>query len=242
MAIVVIPSLPPSLPTLLIILTLSSCRYSDVLDRQYAAIETNPNVIHHPNFIPLDEDSDNHKKNFAIYYLEEVLHRNALLSSTSSLAYNYLDPSIQHTLLLFLAKYDDPNEENLLKFLKPLIELEGSNGEGVSPPILDKATLNYQYLLRICQRYDRRQSCIYLYVLMNLYEKAVQLALKIDISFAKMIASHALDYHVSKKLWIAIIDYIIGQSNTNQHYVEDVLDVLRESNGLIRIEVSTVLH
>lgn len=192
-------------------------------------MEANPDIVNHHNFVPLDEDSDNHKKNFAIYYLEEVLKQNSNESS-----YYYVDPSIQHSLLLFLAKYDHQNEENLLRLLKPLLELDGGDG---SPMLLDKTTLNYQYILRICQRYERRQSCIYIYVLMNLYEKAVQLALNIDISFAKMIASHALDYHMSKKLWIAIIDHIISESSANQKYVQDVLDVLRESNGLIRIEV-----
>jgi vacuolar protein sorting-associated protein 18 len=207
-------------------------RYCDVLDRQYAASDGGGTsaVL---NMIPLDEDSNGHKVNFAIYYLEEVLTQASLLDE-------HLDPSIQHSLLLFLAKYDHDNEEKILNLLKPLLDSSSDYDPPLSSSaiLLDKSLLNFQYILRICQRYQRKMSVIYLYVLMNLFEKAVKLALQIDLNFAKTIASYAIDYHVSKKLWISIIDHIISQSNANQHYVQEVLDVLRESNGLIRIEVT----
>jgi vacuolar protein sorting-associated protein 18 len=221
-------------------------RYSDVLDRQYAAIASNPDLVTSPNFLPLDEDSNQQKVNFAIYYLEEVLsrsHSNYGNGNQLQQEQQHLDPSISHTLLFFLAKYDSENEEKLLNLLRPLVESSVGGGDyndtsiPTSSILLDKTILNYQYILRICQRYQRKISCIYIYVLMNLFEKAVQLALLIDLNFAKTIASYAMDYHVSKKLWISIIDHIISKSNANQHYVQDVLDVLRESNGLIRIEV-----
>lgn len=201
------------------------------MDRQYALLATNPEASKNENFIALDEDSYGKKVNFAIYYLEEIMQQ-----SSVDLTLQYIDPSVQHTLLLFLAKYDSSDEEKLLKLLKPLIDVDNSIG-GDNLIVLDKNLLNYQYILRICQRYNRQQSCIYIYVLMNLYEKAVQLALKIDINIAKSIANQVFDGHLAKKLWLLIIDSILSKSSQNQYYIQDILSILQESNGLIRIEV-----
>lgn len=206
-------------------------RYSDVLDRQHALLASNPEASNTDRFVILDEDSYGKKVNYAIFYLEEIMKQHS-----NDLTLQYIDPSVQHTLLLLLAKYDSSDEFKLLQLLKPLIDVDNSNFDNTMI-LLDKNLLNYQYILRICQRYNRQQSCVYIYVLMNLYEKAVQLALTIDVNIAKSIAMQVFDEHLAKKLWLLIIDSILSKSSQNQSCIPEILNILQESNRLIRIEV-----
>lgn len=223
-------------------------RYAEVLDRQTAVLENRRLAMSHKKgsggsdplqagkahhtssdeILSLDEDSYGNKKNFAIYYLEETLHRACV-----QVGEIVVDASVQHALIWFLAKYDDDSERGLLALLQPLVDTDGIYGEdGV---VIDRDIFDPGLALRTCRRLHRKRSCVYLYVLMNLYEKAVALALEVSVEFAKAIASRPVEYAVAKKLWLAIAKHVIisaGESDIGR-----VLDVLRDSNGVLRIEV-----
>ena len=178
--------------------------------------------------LTLDEDRYGNRKNFAIYYLEETLQR-----ACTHMGEIVMDASVQHTLIWLLAKYDEDGERGLLALLQPLVDTDGIYGEdGV---ILDRDIFDPSLALRTCRRLHRKRSCVYLYVLMDLMEKAVKLALEINIEFAKAIASRPVEYSIAKKLWLTIAQHVIvsvGESDIGR-----VLDVLRDSGGVLRIEV-----
>ena len=180
----------------------------------------------------LDEDSYGNSKNFAIYYLQETLSRACV-----HLGEIVIDASVQHALIWFLAKYDEDSERGLLSLLQPLVDTEGVYGEeGV---ILDRDILDASLALRTCRRLHRKRSCVYLYVLMNLMEKAVHLALEISIDFAKAIAARPVEESLAKKLWLAIAQHVI--LSVGERDIGRVLDVLRDSGGVLRIEVKCCL-
>lgn len=223
-------------------------RYTEVLDRQTRILESRRLAMSHRSSsstgddplqsnkghqnagdeaLTLDEDSYGNKKNFAIYYLEETLQRACI-----HMGEIVIDASVQHALIWLLAKYDEDGERGLLALLQPLVDTDGIYGEdGV---ILDRDIFDPSLALRTCRRLHRKRSCVYLYVLMDLMEKAVKLALEINIEFAKAIASRPVEYSIAKKLWLTIAKHVIvsvGESDIGR-----VLDVLRDSGGVLRIE------
>mmetsp|Transcript_13019 Transcript_13019/g.19636 ORF Transcript_13019/g.19636 Transcript_13019/m.19636 type:complete len:1090 (-) Transcript_13019:185-3454(-) len=227
-------------------------RYSEVLDRQYARLESRRKAMSHldqksfvsplgeprtsneepimqvadaeEEIVLLDEDSDGNKKNFAIWYLEETLKAAAADGGI------YIEPPVYHALIWFLAKYDDDSEEGLLNVICPLVD--GTYGdEGV---IMDKDGMDLALALRVCRRYSRTRACVYLYVLLGAMEKAVALALDVDVDLAKSIAARPVEYGIAKKLWLEIVQHIIAVCPDND--MGRVLGVLKESGGVLRIE------
>jgi hypothetical protein len=226
-------------------------RYAEVLDRQSTILENRRLAMSHKKSsggsdplqtgkktqhtssemtLCLDEDSYGNQKNFAIYYLEETLKRACV-----QVGEIVVDASVQHVLIWLLAKYDEDGERGLLALLQPLVDTDGIYGEdGV---VIDRDIFDPGLALRTCRRLHRKRSCVYLYVLMNLMEKAVHLALEVSIEFAKAIASRPVEFSVAKKLWLAIARHVIA--SVGESDIGRVLDVLRDSDGVLRIEVGT---
>jgi len=211
----------------------------------------------------LDQDSEGARVNFAIYYLETYL-ANAKERERSGEGFSYIEASVQHALIWLLAKYDDDSESGLLKLIVPLVDADSLYGdveaEVSNECLLDRDSIDISYVLRECKRENRTRSCVYLYVLMNFMEKAVAAALEIDLQLAKNIASRYQIHQsqmdggafgrdgksdmmlsgvtgaaaVGKKLWLSIIEHVVltqGKGGVSQ-----VLQMLHDSNGLLRIE------
>jgi hypothetical protein len=88
----------------------------------------------------LDRDYQGKKVNFAVLYLQDVL---------SSAEENDLVPEaiVYHTLLWLLAKYDEPDEKQLVVFLQKICDKKASGLHQVYG-------LNGEYMLRQCQRFS----------------------------------------------------------------------------------------
>jgi hypothetical protein len=184
------------------------------------------NPLDDSDILLLDEDSDGNRQIFAIHYLQEVM-------KSASESGVFVDTSVQHALIWFLAKYDEENERELLNLFMPMVETDAVYGEaGI---LLDRDAIDLSFALRVCRRADRKRTCVYIYVLLNMFEKAVALALEIDMEFAKSIASRPVDYAVGKKLWLSIVQRVIATEAARDS--SRVLDALKESKGLVRIEV-----
>jgi hypothetical protein len=253
------------------------CRYSEVLDRQHERIRqynktvnlkrkpssnktltsiANRNRKGSSSAVPdaeedneafdnenlLDKDSDGNTINFAIYFLEEAMRR-----AHSEGRGIFIEPSIYHTLVYLLSKYDGDDESGLLNLLRPLVirqtGYQGEDDDHTTESLLDLDSIDLNYILRTCKQMNRHKSYIYTLILLNMYEQSVQKALVIGISFTKEILAmlHAVESGLLKKMWMSLAQHVIatadGTANTNL-----VLDILKESNGVLRIEVSTILY
>lgn len=194
----------------------------------------------------LDRDSDGNKVNYAISYLMQAIHM-----TQEDGRMMFIDPSVYHTLIWLLCKYDDKNETELTNLLKPLMlstigymhdsdDHETSNL--VTTSLLDIDSIDLQYLLRTCKNAKRYQSCIHIHILLSYYELAVHNAMNmISIQFAKELLkylSYVIDAKLLKKLWIDVAKYVINkQQITNTNHTSEILDLLKETGGVLRIEV-----
>lgn len=226
-------------------------RYSELLDAQYQTSRQPAHRLQSPHTVRLDQDSEGNGVNFAVFYLESYLSR-VKERERSGDGFCYIEPSVQHALLWLLAKYDDEKESKLLKLIVPLVDTDRLYGDIHSEAsceecLLDRDSFDISFALRECKREKRWRSCVYLYVLMNFMEKAVQMALSIDLSLAKSIATRYQVYQsqfesgscegedkVGKKLWLLIIEHVLVKMGKGG--ISQVLQMLHDSNGLLRIE------
>ncbi|CAG8443951.1 10866_t:CDS:10 [Ambispora leptoticha] len=143
--------------------------------------------------------SDNISTNQAIRYLQYVIQQT-----------NNVDPAIHNFLLTLYATQPTSDETDLLKFLAT---------EGHEPHY------NLDYALRLCTQNGRMQSCVHIYSNMELYEEAVDLALKHgDIELAIINADKPEDDKpLRKKLWLKIARHVVekeGDIKTAMNYLQ----------------------
>jgi len=109
--------------------------------------------------------------------------------------------------------YSSGAEDNLMKFLQA-----NERNENLDP----------EFALRVCHQHKHLRSEVLLYGFMGLYEEAVQLSLKRgDVALAKHNASKPNDPKVRQKLWLAIVDHLVG---TKKCAGEDLLALSAESS------------
>ncbi|KAL1116066.1 hypothetical protein AAG570_005561 [Ranatra chinensis] len=97
----------------------------------------------------------------------------------------------------------------------------------------EEATMvNYDigYAMRICQKYEHNEACVRLSALLDLWESAVDLALKVSVQVAKQTASQCPP-HLSRKLWLKIAQHVVQEKND----ISEAMQFLEECK-LIKIE------
>ena len=201
-------------------------RYSSLLDAQYkvatesystkvAAAVSAASSSSSTAIARLDMDKNGAQVNFAIKYLQEcVLVREGPM-----------EVIVFHTLLWFLAKYDNPNEAELCAYLEKLISMKQ---EGLFATI----KLNCEYIVRQCKLFKRRRGIVYAYFLIGMDYEAVEAALKVDISLAKKVARNPKDPDQKKRLWLIISQHVIKTDSDAKR----ALLLIKESDGTLKIE------
>ncbi|XP_019754048.2 vacuolar protein sorting-associated protein 18 homolog isoform X1 [Dendroctonus ponderosae] len=126
------------------------------------------------------------------------------------------DKAIHNLLVSLYAKYDS----------KKLMEYLNSQGQEVS-------LINYDvyFALRLCAEQQQNEACVKLYALLNLWESAVDLALKVNLELAKTMAdmSPENDLELKKKLWLKIAQHVVSEKN-------DIQEAMKYLSDLIKIE------
>ncbi|GAB6018607.1 Vacuolar protein sorting-associated protein 18 like protein [Chamberlinius hualienensis] len=109
------------------------------------------------------------------------------------------DPTIHNYLLSLFAKYFP---ENLKQYL---------DSQGQDPAVI---SYDLEYALRICSECNLDWACVHIYAMMNLYEEAVDLALKFDVQLAKQNADKPEgNEELKKKLWLKIAKHVVQEEN-----------------------------
>ncbi|XP_064478428.1 vacuolar protein sorting-associated protein 18 homolog [Ornithodoros turicata] len=127
------------------------------------------------------------------------------------------DEAIHNYLLTLYARLDP-------KKLMHYLELQGQ----------DQTRVRYdlKYALRICSELNLTEACVHIYTTMELYEEAVDLALKVDIGVAKTIASlPEVSEELRKKLWLKIAEHVVKEKKD----IVQAMEFLQECD-LIKIE------
>lgn len=126
------------------------------------------------------------------------------------------DHSLNNYLILLYASH---RKEKLVDFLE-------SQGK-------DKAMINYDiyFALRTAKENDVKDACVYLYCMLNLWQKAIELALTFDIKLAQQTASQVKEPKLKKRLWLLIAKNQIESRND----VNSALELL-ENCDLLRLE------
>lgn len=159
-------------------------RYSQLLDKQLEdeaerkriAAATGVNVPLDDSVVRLDVDFEGHKVNFAIDFLQNCINNDDSMGNNSS---HNIDPAIYHTFIWLLSKYDSPSETELVRFLQAQCDRQA---DGI-PPL---SGVDNDYILRQCQRFNRKRSTVLAFLLLGLNEQAIQLALSINMDLAKV--------------------------------------------------------
>ncbi|KAH8240413.1 hypothetical protein KR038_006656 [Drosophila bunnanda] len=122
-----------------------------------------------------------------------------------------------HNFLLHLYAEHDP--KSLMKYL----EIQGR----------DETLVHYDihYALKVCTDMDRKEACVFLQCLLEMWIMAVELALKFDMKLAKETASRPTDSGMRRALWLRIAYHDIKDTND----VKKALNLLKECE-LLRIE------
>ena len=77
-----------------------------------------------------------------------------------------------------------------------------------------------KYALRLCSENGKDQATVQIYCTMNLYEEAVDLALKVDLEQAKLYADKPeYDEVLKKKLWLKVARHVVEQEQDVGKYV-----------------------
>uniref|UniRef100_A0A1E1XC32 Vacuolar protein sorting-associated protein 18 homolog n=1 Tax=Amblyomma aureolatum TaxID=187763 RepID=A0A1E1XC32_9ACAR len=159
-----------------------------------------------PALVQYDNIKDRSQGCEAIRYLEFCVYK---LGSRDEAIHNYL-----------LALYARLEPDKLMRYL----DVEGQ----------DQATVPYdlKYALRVCSELDLTRACVHIYTTMELYEEAVDLALKVDIDLAKLNADKPENNEeLRKKLWLKIAQHVV----TEQKDIKRAMEFLQECD-LIKIE------
>ncbi|KAM9294249.1 vacuolar protein sorting-associated protein 18 homolog [Gastrophryne carolinensis] len=145
----------------------------------------------------------------AIRYMEFCVFE---LRETEQAIHNYL-----------LSLYAQFRPGSLLSYL----EIAGTN-----PNVIH---YDLKYALRLCAEHGHHRACVHVYKVMELYEEAVDLALKVDVDLAKSCADlPSDDEELMKKLWLKIARHVVQEekdvkkamvclSSCNLLKIEDIL-------------------
>ena len=148
------------------------------------------------------ENGSNNNNNEAIRYLEQIIKKNK-------------DSAIHNYLLSLYAKQKE--EGPLLSFLK-----QNEN----------ERYFDLKYAMRLCTKEGKTKASVLIYGAMNLYEEAVELALKVDIELAKLYADKPdEDDTLRKKLWLRIARHLVE----NENNIKGAMELLTHCN-LLKIE------
>lgn len=147
--------------------------------------------------------------NEAIRYMEFCVYE---LRETEQAIHNYL-----------LSLYAQFLPDSLLLYLEKA---------GINP---NRIYYDLKYALRLCAEHEHHRACVHVYKVMELYEEAVDLALKVDVDLAKSCADlPADDEELKKKLWLKIARHVVQEekdvkkamvclSSCNLLKIEDIL-------------------
>lgn len=131
------------------------------------------------------------------------------------------DKLIHNSLLTILISHPDQNEDLILNYLE---------GQRRSRNVFSESSDEYEilfdpdYILRLCFKYGKIQSAIYVYSMIQDYEEAVDIALRNDlIERAVVVADRPLESppEERKKLWIKIAAKLFSQVLNNDNYIEE---------------------
>lgn len=159
-----------------------------------------------PALVQNDNTRDKTQGYEAIRYLEFCVNK---LGNHDEAIHNYL-----------LALYARLEPEKLMKYLL----VEGH----------DQVTVPYdlKYALRVCSELGLTEACVHIYSTMELYEEAVDLALKVDIELAKTNANMpGNNEELKKKLWLKIAEHVVKEEKD----IKRAMEFLQECD-LIKIE------
>ncbi|KAK2864365.1 hypothetical protein Q7C36_003519 [Tachysurus vachellii] len=127
------------------------------------------------------------------------------------------DEAIHNYLLSLYAKY---KPDSLLWYL----EQAGTHASEIH--------YDLKYALRLCAEHGYLQACVLVYRIMELYEEAVDLALKVDVDLAKSCADLPEDdEELRKKLWLKIARHVVQEEKD----VKKAMNCLSSCN-LLKIE------
>ncbi|CAG4937283.1 unnamed protein product [Parnassius apollo] len=156
-----------------------------------------------PAFLACENDEEHVSE--IIRYLEFMLQN-----------FNVKDKAI-HNYLLTL--YAEKNEPALMRYLS-------RQGQ-------DLAMINFDvhYALRLCREKGLSEACVKLSALLGLWEAAVELALDVDVSLAKSVASLPEETEMQRRLWLSIAEHVI----TKNQDLKEAMSLLEEC-PLIKIE------
>ncbi|CAH2327741.1 vacuolar sorting-associated 18 homolog [Pelobates cultripes] len=147
--------------------------------------------------------------NEAIRYMEFCVDE---LKETEQAIHNYL-----------LSLYAQFRPDSLLSYL----ERAGTNPNRIH--------YDLKYALRLCAEHEHHHACVHVYKVMELYEEAVDLALKVNVDLAKSCADlPGDDEELKKKLWLKIARHVVQEekdvkkamvclSSCNLLKIEDIL-------------------
>ncbi|XP_070564875.1 vacuolar protein sorting-associated protein 18 homolog isoform X2 [Ptychodera flava] len=139
-----------------------------------------------PALVHYHENRDTDKINEAIRYLEFCVQ-----------TLDIKDQAIHNYLLSLYAKYQP---QQLMVYL----EFQGHNPGMVN--------FDLKYALRLCSEHSLEEACVHIYTTMELYEEAVDLALKVDVELAKSNANRPDDDdELRKKLWLRIARHVVEE-------------------------------
>ncbi|KAI1897288.1 hypothetical protein AGOR_G00081780 [Albula goreensis] len=127
------------------------------------------------------------------------------------------DEAIHNYLLSLYAKY---KPDSLLLYL----------GQAGTHP--SEIHYDLKYALRLCAEHGYLRACVLVYRIMELYEEAVDLALKVDVDLAKSCADLPEDdEELRKKLWLKIARHVVQEEKD----VKKAMNCLSSCN-LLKIE------
>lgn len=147
--------------------------------------------------------------NEAIRYMEFCVEE---LKETEQAIHNYL-----------LSLYAQFRPDSLLSYF----ERAGTN--------TNRIHYDLKYALRVCAEHEHHHACVHVYKVMELYEEAVDLALKVNVDLAKTCADlPSDDEELKKKLWLKIARHVVQEekdvkkamvclSSCNLLKIEDIL-------------------
>lgn len=159
-----------------------------------------------PALVQNDNTRDKTQGYEAIRYLEFCVNK---LGNHDEAIHNYL-----------LALYARLEPEKLMRYL----HVEGHDQLAVP--------YDLKYALRVCSELGLTEACVHIYSTMELYEEAVDLALKVDIELAKTNANMpGNNEELKKKLWLKIAEHVVKEEKD----IRRAMEFLQECD-LIKIE------
>lgn len=138
---------------------------------------------------------------------------------------------IHNTFFSTLITYPDIDNENLiLKYMETYQSIKKKHFENFGK---NELLFDYDFILRLCSKFNKIQSAIYLYSILGKKDEAVRLALDNDlIDDAILVADKPsdLDEFERKKLWLTISEKLITKAVTNKEYINQNVKSFSDSH------------